>query len=75
MATVKQVIGEIDVVAFVNAIDKEEGVGKWPAGTTGTVVHDFGDFKMVEISNERGEALDFPVVSVKKLELVAKYGE
>ena len=75
MATVKQVIGEIDVVAFVNAIDKEEGVGKWPAGTTGTVVHDFGDFKMVEISNERGEALDFPVVSVEKLELVAKYGE
>jgi hypothetical protein len=75
MATVKQAIGEIDVVAFVDAVDKEEGTGKWPTGTTGTVVHDFGDFKMVEISNERGEALDFPVVAVEKLKLIAQYGE
>jgi hypothetical protein len=75
MATVKQTIAEIDVVAFVEAVDKVEGIGKWPAGTTGTVVHDFGDFKMVEISNERGDTLDLPVVPIEKLKLVAKYGE
>lgn len=67
MATVKQRIGEIDVVALV------EAVGGWPAGTEGTVVGDYGDEKMVEISNERGETLDLPVVPVEKLRLVAKY--
>ena len=71
MATVKQAIGEIDYVAFTEAIDKDEGTGKWPAGTRGTVVHDFGDHKMVEISNDRGETLDLPVVPVEKLKLIA----
>jgi hypothetical protein len=60
MTTVKQAIGEIDVVAFVEAVDKLEGTGRWPVGTRGAVVHDFGDHKMVEISNERGETLAFP---------------
>jgi len=73
MATVKQAIGEIDVVAFTDAVDKDEGTGIWPAGTKGTVVHDFGDHKMVEISNERGETLDLPVIPVEKLELIAKH--
>lgn len=67
MATVKQTIGEVDVVSFV------EAVNKWPAGTRGTVVHDFGEKKMVEISNERGETLDLPVVSVEKLRLESKH--
>ena len=74
MATVKQAIGEIDVVSFVDSIGKVDGAGKWPAGTTGTVVHDFGDHKMVEIVGELGETLDLPVVPVEKLELVAKRG-
>ena len=70
---VKQTIGEIDVVAFTEAIDKDEGTGKWPAGTEGTVVHAFGDHKMVEISDDRGVMLDLPVVAVEKLKLVQKY--
>ncbi len=35
-------IREIDVVSF------KEAVGRWPSGTEGTVVVDFGDDKMVE---------------------------
>jgi hypothetical protein len=73
MAAVKQAIGEIDIVAFIEAIDKVEGVGKWPAGTVGTVVHDFGDVKMVEIVGELGKTLDLPIVPVEKLELVSKH--
>jgi hypothetical protein len=73
MATVKQAIGEVDVVELREAIDKAEGIGKWPAGTMGAVVHDLGDVKMVEIANERGETLDLPIVAVEKLELVAKH--
>jgi DNA polymerase/3'-5' exonuclease PolX len=70
---VKQTIGEIDVVAFTEAIDKDEGTGKWPAGTRGTVVIDLGDHKMVEISDNHGVALDFPVVPVEQLQLVEKH--
>jgi hypothetical protein len=73
VATVKQTIGEIDYVAFVEAVDKVEGAGRWPAGTRGTVVRDFGDYKMVEISNDRGESLDFPVVPQEKLGLITKH--
>ena len=67
MAIAKQEIGEVDVVSFT------EPVGDWPAGTTGAVVGDYGDDKMVEISNERGETLDLPVVSVEKLRLESKH--
>jgi hypothetical protein len=73
--TVKQTIGEIDYVAFTEAIDKDEGTGKWPVGTRGTVVIDLGDHKMVEISNDRGETLDMPVVPVEKLELITKHSQ
>jgi hypothetical protein len=67
MATIKQAIGEVDFVSFV------EATGQWPAGTRGTVVIDFGEDKMVEISNERGETLDLPIVHVDKLELISKH--
>ena len=73
VSTVKQTIAEIDYVAFTEEIDKDEGTGKWPAGTRGTVVIDLGDHKMVEISNDRGETLDMPVVPVEKLDLVTKH--
>jgi hypothetical protein len=69
MATVRQEIGEIDVVVFAKA------AGKWPAGTRGTVVIDFGDDKMVEIANDRGETLDLPVIPADQLELIAKYSD
>jgi hypothetical protein len=73
MATVKQAIGEIDVVAFTQAIAKVESVGTWPAGTTGTVVIDYGDHKMIEIVGEQGETLDLLTVPVEKLKLINKH--
>ena len=73
MATVKQAIGEIDVVAFLKPVDKVDGDGQWPAGTLGTVVHDLGEMKMVEISDDQGRALDFPVVPADRLKLVSDH--
>jgi len=73
MATVKQAIGEVDVVAFGQPIAKVEGVGQWPTGTRGTVVSDYGDHKEVEISNDRGVALDFVIVPVEQLQLITKH--
>jgi hypothetical protein len=73
MTTVKQAIGDVDFVAFVQAVEKDDGVGQWPAGTTGTVVSDYGDHKVVEISDDRGQAMDFVTVPVEQLELIAKY--
>ncbi|HET8813899.1 MAG TPA: hypothetical protein VFM51_02965 [Solirubrobacterales bacterium] len=67
MARVEQEIREIDVVAL------KEPMGKWPAGTEATVVDDLGQDKIIEISNERGEALDLPVVPVTNLVLIEKY--
>lgn len=73
--TVKQTIGEHDVVAFTETIPKAESTGTWPAGTEGTVVSDFGDHKMIEISDDEhyGATLDMPIVPVEKLKLVIKY--
>jgi hypothetical protein len=83
MTTVKQAIHEHDVVALTQAVDKDEaltqpveqarGVGQWPADTSGTVVSDYGDHKLVEISDDRGAALDFVTVPVDQLRLVVKY--
>jgi hypothetical protein len=70
--TVKQTIGEHDVVAFTETIAKAEHTGTWPAGTIGAVVSDYGDHKMIEIVGEKGETLDMPIVPVEKLELVEK---
>lgn len=36
--------------------------GRWPAGTIGTVVEADADRALVEISDERGHALDFIAV-------------
>ncbi len=74
MATrVKHTIGEHDVVAPTEPIDKDEGTGTWPAGTVAAVISDFGDHKMIDISNDRGETLDMPTVPVEKLRLVSKH--
>jgi hypothetical protein len=69
MATVKHAIGEIDV------IELREAVGRWPAGTSGTVVSDHGDVKLIEISEDRppGQMLDLIYVAEAKLKLVTKY--
>lgn len=81
--TIKQAVAENDVVALTRAVGKDEaltqppgpgrGTGKWPAGTEGTVVSDYGDHKLVEISDDRGVALDFITVPVEKLELVIEH--
>jgi hypothetical protein len=81
--TVKQTIGEIDVVAFTKAVDKDEtltrtpdedrGIGQWPVGTKGTVVSDYGDHKEVEIINDAGETLDLVTVPIEYLKLVEKH--
>lgn len=44
MSTTQTVIGEHDVVALVNAVER------WPAGTTGTVIEIHPGFKTVEIT-------------------------
>jgi hypothetical protein len=44
MSVTHTAIGEHDVVVLVNA------VGRWPAGTKGTVMHAFPGFKSVEIT-------------------------
>ncbi len=69
MGSVRQEIEELDGVALT------QPVGRWPVGTEGAVVADFGDDKMIEISNDRGEALDLPVVPTDKLKLMAKYSD
>jgi hypothetical protein len=44
-------ISEHDVVLF------REAVQGWPTGTVGTVVNDYGDVVLVEVSSESGNAM------------------
>jgi hypothetical protein len=67
MATVKHAIGEHD---FIELLDR---VGKWASRTTGTVVSDHGDSKLVEISDDRGVMLDLIEVGEDRLRLITKY--
>ncbi len=45
--------GALDVVEFLTES------GRWPAGTTGTVIEADEQRALVEITDERGHALDF----------------
>ncbi len=67
MATVKHGIGEIDVVELLDR------VGKWPAGTQGTVVDELGEWKQIEIADDWGTMLDLISVAEPRLKLIAKY--
>jgi hypothetical protein len=67
MAITKQAIKEIDVVELLG------DVGDWPVGTVGTVVHDLGQWKQIEISDDRGVMLDLVSVEEPRLRLVAKH--
>jgi hypothetical protein len=69
MATVKHAIGEHDV------IELRDHVGDWPAGRVGAVVSDYGDVKLIEITDERGVALDFIQVPEAGLKLIAKHND
>lgn len=48
-------------------------IGRWPAGTDGAVVGDYGVDKLIEIVGDRGEDLDIFVVSEEKLRLITQY--
>jgi hypothetical protein len=67
MAIVKHAINENDF------IELRGEVGKWPAGTTGTVVSDYGDVKLVEISDDRGVMADLIQVPEPRLKLISKH--
>lgn len=77
MAIVKQMIRENDVVELLEAVDKVDGVGSWPAGTVGAVVSDHGGVKLVEIAEDcpPGQTLDLISVGEAQLKLVAKYSD
>jgi hypothetical protein len=75
MTIVKQAIHEHDVVALIQAVNKDEGVGEWPAGATGTVVGERGEHKLIEISDTNGAMLDLVSQTEDQLRLVAKHGE
>lgn len=75
MATVKQMIRENDAVELLDAVEKIDAAGSWPAGTVGTVVSERGDIKLVEIAADRppGQTLGLISVDEARLKLVAKY--
>ncbi len=56
-------------IAEHSVVSIREEVHGWAAGTIGTVVSDYGDVMLVEVSNDKGVALDFVQVPVAKLEL------
>lgn len=68
--TVKQVVRENDAVELLDAVDKVDLDGTWPAGTIGTVVSERGELKLVEIADERGVTLDYVSVPEARLKLV-----
>jgi hypothetical protein len=68
--TVKQMIRENDAVELLDAVDKVDLDGTWPAGTVGTVVSERGESKLVEIADERGVTLDYVSVLEARLKLV-----
>lgn len=63
MAPVKHQIAEHDVVAL------REPVDAWPAGTSGTVVSDYGATKLIEISDDSGATLDLIQAPLAKLDV------
>lgn len=70
MSMTQTVIGELDVVALINPVER------WPAGTEGTVVSDHLDYKLVEmpgIEDSGDDMWDYiPVVATENLRLVWK---
>lgn len=63
MATESRQIAAHDVVALGEAVDV------WPAGTSGTVVGDYGETKLIEISNDSGATLDLIQAPLAKLDV------
>jgi hypothetical protein len=72
MTTIEQAIGKSDIVELMEPVRRTEGVGKWPAGTTGTVVEDYGDRRVVEVPCHCGGIEDFLTVPIEQLKLITK---
>jgi hypothetical protein len=66
MGDAEQLIGEHDVVSLLCAH------GRWPKGYVGTVVNDYGDVKLIEIADDKGQMLDLFQVPEDQLRLVVK---
>lgn len=67
MATTRARIKEND------AVELRKPVGDWPTGRIGAVVFEKGTWKLVEISDDRGQTLDVISVPESDLQLVEKY--
>jgi hypothetical protein len=67
MASVKHAIHEHDFVAL------RQPAGRWPAGTTGTVVSEHGEQKLIEVSDHQGVMLDLISQPESDLDLVSKH--
>jgi hypothetical protein len=48
--------------AILDVVELLTDSGRWPAGTIGTVVEADDDQALVEISDDRGHALDFVTI-------------
>jgi hypothetical protein len=66
MATVTR-IGEHDYVEL------RRSVGRWSPGTRGTAVSDYGDWKLIEISDGQGQMLDLIDVAEVDLKLISQH--
>lgn len=75
MPLVKQAIHENDVVELLGPVGKTREAGEWPAGTSGTVVAEHDQHKLVEISDAEsyGDMLDLVSVTENQLKLVEKH--
>jgi hypothetical protein len=67
METVKQAIRENDVVELLSS------TGSWPTGTSGTIVSERTEQKLVEISDGQGQMLDLVSVPESQLKLISKH--
>jgi hypothetical protein len=76
MATsVKQAIHENDVVELTRPVAKTQEAGYWPAGTSGTVIAEHDQHKLIEISDadNYGAMLDMVSETEDRLRLVEKH--
>lgn len=75
MPLVKQAIHENDVVELLCAVEKTREAGQWPAGTSGTVVAEHDQHKLIEISDAEsyGAMLDLVSVTTDRLKLLEKH--
>jgi hypothetical protein len=48
--------------AILEVVELLADSGRWPAGTTGTVVETDDEQALIEISDDRGHALDFVTI-------------